>query len=232
MIRRSGALALLIAVVACVPAAAAPITVNVRIEGKHSTLFEGKVKTDVHKVDSSDGSGPHKCDGTNGGANAEPAPTLMGAFDDATVKAGVAWAGSWSDDFEDFGIERVGPDANDTTYGKYWGQALDYEDTQLGGCQLQIKKGDHVLVAYNSYGHPKLKLKGPRHATEDRSFRVTVVDGATGKPFEGARVRGRATDAKGHVRVTLGKTHVYRLKATADGAVRSQALRVRVHAAD
>jgi hypothetical protein len=231
MIRRTGALALLVAAVACAPAAAKAVSVNVRIEGKHKTLFEGKVKTAVHPVDSGDGSGPHKCDGTNGGANESPAPTLFGAFDTAVAKAGTDWTGSWSDDFEDFGIDRVGPDSSDTTFGKYWGQVLNYQDTQAGGCQIQVHKGDDVLVAFNSYGHPKLKLKGPHHATEDRSFQVTVIDGATGKPFEGARVRGRATDAKGHVTVTLGKTHVYRLKATSKGAVRSRALKVKVHAA-
>jgi hypothetical protein len=188
------------------------------------------VKTAVHAVDSGDGSGAHKCDGTNGGANETPAPTLLGAFDDATAAAGTTWTGSWSDDFEDFGIDRVGPDSSDTTYGKYWGQVLDYQDTQAGGCQIQVHKGDNVLVAFNSYGHPKLKLRGPHHATEDKPFRVTVIDGGTGKPFEGAKVGGSKTDANGHVMVTLGKTHVYRLKATSKGAVRSQALKVKVHA--
>jgi hypothetical protein len=231
MIRRTGALALLIAAVACAPAAAKAVTVNVRVEGKHRTLFDGKVKTSVHPVDAGDGSGGHKCDGTNGGANDTPAPTLFGAFDDAIAVSSYNWAGSWSDDFEDFGIDRVGPDSNDTTYGKYWGQALNYQDTQLGGCQIQVHRGDDVLVALNSYGHPKLRLKGPHQATEDRPFRVTVIDGGTRKPFEGARVRGKATDAKGHVMVTLGKTHVYRLKATSKGAIRSRALTVKVHAA-
>ena len=46
-----------------------PITVHVRIEGKTKTLFDGKVKTHGHKIDAGDGTGPHKCNGTNAGAH-------------------------------------------------------------------------------------------------------------------------------------------------------------------
>jgi hypothetical protein len=226
MIRRSGALALLIAAAACAPAAAKPVAVNVRVEGIHKTLFEGRITTDINTVDSGDGSGPHKCDGTNGGANATPGPTLLGAFDDATHEGGLSWRGAYSSDFEDFTIDKVGPDASDTAGGKYWGQVLNYKDTQLGGCQIQVHKADKVLIAFNSYGHPKLKLKGPKQVTAGKAFTVTVIDGQSGKPFEGAKVRGRTTDSKGHVKITLKHVRTYRLKATAKQAVRSNALKV------
>jgi hypothetical protein len=228
MIRRSGALALLIAALACVPAAAAPVEVNVRIEGIHKTLFDGKVLDKVHKVNGSDGTGKHKCDGTNGGANATPAPTLFGAFDLAVHKASLTWTGKWSSGFQDFGIDRVGPDKNDTTGGRYWGQALNFKDTQLGGCQIQVKKGDHVLIAYNSFGHAKLKLKGPKQATAGKAFQVTVLNGENGKPFQGASVRGKTTDAQGHAKVTFAKAGKHRLKARAKDAIRSNALKVNV----
>ena len=233
MIRRSGALALLLAVAATAPAAAKPkpISVKVRIEGIHHTLFDGKVRVGVRKVDSGDGTGKHTCDGTNGGASKTPGPTLVGAFDKAVTKAGLTWRGGWSDDFQDFTIDRVGPDASDNTAHKYWGQVLNYKDTQVGGCQQQLKTGDDVLVAFNSYNHPKLKLKGPHRVTEDKPFQVTVTDGATGKPVEGARVRGHSTDAHGHVMVTLPHAHTYGLKATSDGAIRSRALEIHARAA-
>ena len=226
MIRRTGALALLLAAVACAPAAAIakPIAVNVRVEGVHRTLFEGRVLAGVHKVDSGDGTGAHRCDGTNGGANPKPGPTLLGAFDLAVQKATISWLGKFSTEFSDFTIDRVGPDSSDTKRGRYWGQVLNFQDTQVGGCQQQLKAGDRVLVAFNSYGHPKLRLKGPRQATAGKEFQVTVVDGQTGKPYEGATVRRNLTDANGHVKVMLPRVGTYRFKARDFGAVRSNAL--------
>jgi hypothetical protein len=223
---RTGALALLLAAVACAPAAAKPIPVDVRIEGVHATLFEGRVQADVHKVDSGDGTGAHKCDSTNGGAHPTPAPTLLGAFDLAVRRAGISWLGNFSADFEDFTIDRVGPDSSDNKRKRYWGQVLNFKDTQVGGCQQQLRPGDDVLVAFNSYGNPKLKLKGPRKVAAGQRFQVTVVDGQTGKPYEGATVRRNRTDANGHVPVMLPRAGTYRFKARAFGAVRSNALTV------
>jgi hypothetical protein len=232
MIRRSGALALLVAAAAFAPAAAqaTPVTVNVRIEGIGATLFEAKVTTDVHAVDSGDGTGAHKCDGTNGGANATPGPTLFGAFDTAVHKAGTTWRGDYFADFEDFGIDRVGPDSSDTKNNRYWGQVLNFKDTQLGGCQLQVKTGDQVLVAFNSFGHPKLELSAPKQATAGKPVQLTVIDGETAKPFQGALVRGKTTGPQGHVVVTFFKAGTRRFKAHAKDAIRSNQVRVQVHA--
>jgi hypothetical protein len=232
MKRHSGALALLVAVAAFAPAAAQakPVSVDVRVEGIHTTLFEGRVTTDVHAVDAGDGTGAHKCDGTNGGAHEAPAPTLLGAFDTAVHKAGITWEGEYFSDFEDFGIDKVGPDAADTKNNRYWGQVLNYEDTQVGGCQQQIKAGDQVLVAFNSFGHPKLRLSAPKQAAVGKPVRLTVIDGETGKPFEGALVRGKTTGPAGHVVVTFSKAGTRRFKARAKDAIRSNQARVQVHA--
>ena len=230
---RSGAIVLLVAVAAALApamASAAPVTVNVRIEGIRTTLFEGKVTTDVHPVDSGDGSGAHKCDGTNGGANPTPGPTLLGAFDTAVHKAGITWQGDYFADFEDFGINRVGPDSSDTKNNRYWGQVLNYKDTQVGGCQQRIVAGDQVLVAFNSFGRPKLRLTAPKQATVGSPVTLTVVDGETGKPFAGALVRGKATGPQGHVKVTFSKAGVRRFKARSKDAIRSNQARVQVHA--
>ena len=230
---RSGAIGLLVAVAAIAPAAAQakPVTVNVRVEGLGDTLFEGRVTTDVHAVDSGDGTGAHKCDGTNGGANEAPAPTLLGAFDTAVHKAGLTWSGEYFSDFEDFGIDRVGPDSSDTKNNRYWGQVLNYKDTQVGGCQQQIKASDQVLVAFNSFGRPKLKLTAPRQATVGKPVQLTVTDGETGKPFQGALVRGKTTGPRGHVVVTFFKRGTRRFKARSKDAIRSNQARVQVHAA-
>lgn len=226
MIRRSGALALLLAAVACAPAVAKQVPVNVRIEGRRSTLFEGKLLARVHKVDAGDGTGGHTCDGTNGGAHSTPGPTLLGAFDQAVRSAFLSWSGAYSTGFQDFTIDRVGPDSSDTKTNRYWGQALNFKDTQLGGCQIQVKSGDQVLIAFNSFGHPKLELTGPRHVTAGRPFTVTVIDGEKGKPFGGAIVRGRSTGGRGHVRLKLPEEGTYRFKARAKDAIRSNALTV------
>ncbi len=218
--------------VAAAPAAAdnSPINVNVRIEGKRKTLFEGRVRTSGHDVNGGDGTGAHKCDGTNNGANPNPGPTLLAAFDDGRYRAGLTWAGKWFDSFEDFSIDRVGPDSSDTKRNRYWGQVLNYKDTQLGGCQQRIHAGDDVLVAFDAFGHPKLKLKGPRHATVGKRVRLTVIDGQADKPFEGAHVRGHRSDKRGHVRLRFSKPGTYRLKARAKSAIRSNRLRVKVGA--
>jgi hypothetical protein len=233
MIRRPGALALLLAVAAAlVPAVAQakPVTVNVRIEGIRTTLFEGKVTTDAHPVDSGDGTGAHKCDGTNGGANPTPGPALLGAFDTAVHKAAFSWAGEYFSDFEDFGIDRVGPDSSDTKNNRYWGQVLNFKDTEVGGCQQRIVPGDQVLVAFNSFGHPKLKLTAPRQATAGKPVQLTVIDGETSKPFQGALVRGKTTGPRGHALVTFRSPGVRRFKARSKDAIRSNQARVQVHA--
>ena len=229
MKRRTGAIALLIAAAACTPAAADPLRVNVRVEGKDKTLFEGRVLTDVHPVDAGDGTGPHKCDGTNGGANATPGPTLFGAFDQALKGSEIDWEGTYSEDFEDFTIDRVGPDSSDLEASEFWGQVLNFENTQLGGCQIKLEPGDDVLIAYDSYERAKLKLRGPKNVTAGEPFTVRVTDGETGKPFKGARVRGKKTGARGRARIVLKHPRAirYRLKASAKDAIRSNALRVR-----
>lgn len=233
-IRYLGPAALAIAATVAAPAAAAvndPIKVHVRIEGKTKTLFDGKVTTRGHDVDSGDGSGPHKCDGTNNHANALPGPTVFAAFDDARAEGKLTWAGQWFQSFEDFSIDRIGPDSTDNAHGKYWGQVVNYKDTDLGGCQQQITSKDDVVFAYDSFHKAKLKLSGPKKATVGKPFLVKVIDGQADKPFKGAKVAGRKTNSKGLARVTLHHKGRKSLKARAKDAVRSNRIRVKAHAA-
>ena len=228
MIRRSGALALLAFVLAVVPqtAAAKSIKVNVRVEGAHKTLLEGNIKTTVHKVNGHDNTGSHKCNGTNGGANRKAGPTVTGAFDDAARGAELTWHGKWFSSFEDFVIDRVGPDASTTT--KFWNLDLNWQDLQRGGCQVKVHRGDHVLVAYNAFGKPLLKLTGPQHAHTGKAFSVKVVNGRDGTPVQGAKLRGHKTNANGKVKLVVNKTGTVRLKARKPGTIRSNELDVAV----
>ena len=58
----------LVALRGVAPAWAAPATVQLRVEGSASTIFEGPVTTDGKQIDK--GTGPHPCDGTSGGTAA------------------------------------------------------------------------------------------------------------------------------------------------------------------
>ena len=66
------ALGLLLLLVCAVPAVAAPVTVNLRVEGKAATHYEGPVTVDVRTVDGNDGSGAHTCDTTLSGGVSSP----------------------------------------------------------------------------------------------------------------------------------------------------------------
>jgi hypothetical protein len=211
----------LLAATACAPASAAPVTVDLRVEGQDETLFEGPVRTDGHSIEQ-DGSGPHPCDGTNGGANPTPGPTMTSALDDA-----IAWDGTWTESLSDFLITRVGPDRADSN--RFWGIALNFRPAERGGCQQQLQAGDDVLFAYDFFSKQLLlRLSGPRRAEAGERVRVRVVDGASGNPVRGATVGGRTTNARGFARVRARRPGRLLLKAEHPNGVRSNALSVRV----
>lgn len=223
---RSLAVAAALGLLAALPIAEAGATkVNVRVEGKTKTLLERNVDTFAHDV-TGDSTGPHKCDGTNGGANPSPGPTLTGAFDDAARKAGVTWQGSWNESFEDFLINTVGPDSS--TSSQFWGTALNFQDTSVGGCQVRVEQGDQVLIAFDSFDKPKLRLTGVRGARSREVFALFVLDGVTGDRIAGARVGGKTTNTQGRVLLRIAKRGLYRFKATRSDSVRSNQWKVRI----
>jgi hypothetical protein len=224
-LRTLAVMAALAVLAALTPAGAQAVKVNVRVEGKARTLLERNVDTFVHPV-TADASGPHKCDGTNAGASTTPGPTLTGAFDDAAKKESLDWAGTWNQSFEDFLIDRVGPDS--ATSSQFWGTVLNFRDTDAGGCQVKVEEGDQVLIAYDSFGKAKLRLAGPRGARAGRSFALTVLDGATGKAVPGARVAGRTANAQGRVLLRIKRRGLYRFKATAANSIRSNQWKLRI----
>ena len=221
-------------VLACAGVAwATPATVNLRVEGSSQTLYEGSVTTDA-KTLTKDNTGPHPCDGTNGGVNATPGPTMTGAMDDGLTAAGFSWAATWDDGYQDFFISRIGPDTNTgaPNYQPYWGYFQNWVATQIGGCQQQVAAGDDVLFAYSSYGDPLLQLSGPARAATGQSFAVTVQqnDGnGTRTVAPGASVQGQTTDATGQATISFADPGVKHFKATRAGSVRSNALDVCVY---
>lgn len=232
-----GTLAVLTTALACASAIAAPgqhvrsaataVTVNVRVEGVHRTIFDGNVKTSPHSI-SKDSTGPHPCDGTNNGANSTPGATVHTALDDASKAGHFTWAATWSSSFNDFFVTRIGPDTGNAT--NFWAEAVNFKDTSVGGCQVELKSGDQVLF-YFVKGSSKytLKLRGPHSARVNHTFKVHVTDGKTGKPVKGAKVDGHKTNARGVVTLRLRHAGNTRLRATLPGSVRSNVVVVHVH---
>lgn len=223
---RSLAVAAALGLLAALPVAeSGAVKVNVRVEGKDRTLLERNVDTFAHDV-TGDSTGPHKCDGTNAGANPSPGPTVTGAFDDAARKAGVTWQGSWNQSFEDFLINTVGPDS--ATSSQFWGTAVNFRDTSAGGCQTRVEQGDQVLIAFDSFDKTKLRLTGVRGSRSRQAFALFVLDGVTGERIAGARVAGRTSNSQGRVLLRITKRGLYRFKATAPNSVRSNEWKVRI----
>src|SRR5919199_1548220 len=85
------ALAVLALLVPASVAAAAPVTVNLRIEGPTSTVFEGPVTTDVRPFQFTTGAdtAPHECDATAAanGTSPTPVPTRGAAVAAASFAA-------------------------------------------------------------------------------------------------------------------------------------------------
>ena len=223
---RSLAVAAALGLLAALPIAqAGAVKVNVRVEGKTKTLLERNVDTFAHDV-TGDGTGPHRCDGTNGGANPSPGPTLTGAFDDAARKAGLTWQGSWNQSFEDFLINSVGPDS--ATSSQFWGTALDFQDTSAGGCQTRVEQGDQVLIAFDSFDKTKLRLTGVRGSRSREVFALFVLDGVTGERVAGATVGGKVSNTQGRVLLRITKRGLYRFKASRADSIRSNEWKVRI----
>jgi hypothetical protein len=227
---RNGTLAVLAVAVACAaPAAsasAATTTVNVRIEGKSKTIFEGPVTPAIQTVDGGDGSGPHKCDGTNGGASPTAGPTPTGVMDTAIRGSGRSWAGSFNTSFDDFLVNRIGPDAS--TSSQFWGVAVDGKSLEVGGCQKVVTAGGEVLWAFDSFGKKLLHASGPKQVRVGKVASVKVIDTEKDAPVAGAKIGGAKTNANGIAKLRFSHAGTRRLKATALKSIRSNQLTLKV----
>jgi hypothetical protein len=216
-----------------VPASAARVTVNLRVEGSATTVFEGPVVTDAKSI-TKDASGAHQCDGRNGGASTTAGATLTTALDDGSLGGTFTWDGTWSSSFDDFFINRIGPDTNGgpPTYPS-WGYARNYVASQVGGCQEKVQEGDDVLFAYDFFSKLHLlKLTGPTSVSTGEPAVVTVTDGQNGTAVAGASVAGAMTGADGKATISFNSAGVQRLKADRADSVRSNALNICVHNGD
>ncbi|KAF9463971.1 hypothetical protein BDZ94DRAFT_1257897 [Collybia nuda] len=196
--------------------------VNLRIEGRSHTIFEGPVFTRGHNVTTASAGTIH-CDGTNHGINPEPGPTATTALDDAASIHGFTWDGTPFTGFDDIFVTSIGGDTQTTT--EFWGILLAFEFTPVGGCQQRVKLGDHLLWAFDAFSKAHfLKLDGPHTARRNKSITLTVTDGATGSPIAGATANGQTSDENGHIVVTFDDVGLKGVKAEKPDSIRSNRL--------
>jgi len=216
---------------------AAPVTVNLRIEGPASTVFEGPVTTDVRPFRFTAGAdtAAHTCDGTaaNQGSSPTPVPTRGAAIAAASETTPFSTAGTF---FASLGSPSFAQIAGQSTAFDPATNAflVEYKNgvaASIGSCADPIATGDDVLFAYGPDSAPLLRLTGPATGTAGAALPVHVVDQKTGAAVAGAIVGGATTDAAGNANVVFAQAGVQRLKAAKAGAIRSNALAVSVGAA-
>jgi hypothetical protein len=242
---RTSLAALLVVFLSIITAApmaqAAPTQVNVRIEGKSKTLFEGPVLTVPHKVKASSDSQWRRCNGVNVNdpGNRVPAPVPTSAAADAMRIVGETFNGQWYNQYDDYFLTRWGPDEQDPGNGEYWGIVVNNVFANVGGCQYQLDGGDEVLWIYNAFaGRPRLGLYPAGYsggaqpltatATLGQPFQVEVdawsgySEGVppaspqrSGSPFAGAEVAPVETSGQGFERVETEGTET--VSTGADG---------------
>jgi hypothetical protein len=137
-------------------AEAAPTELTVRIEGKEKTLFEGPILTEGHAVQASGDTEPRTCDGTNNSAHPQPGPTPTASSADAMELAGQSFGADWFPGFDDYFIERWGPDEENLSAGQFWGILVNGVLTPIGGCQWANQAGDEVLWVYDAFSGRRL----------------------------------------------------------------------------
>jgi hypothetical protein len=144
-------------------AAASPATVGVRVEGAAQTLFEGPLRSSGNPVRAASDAQQHRCDGTNNKQNPAPGPTATGAAVEGLRLAGADFDGRWFPGFDDYYVNRFGPDAENGNAYVYWGVLIDDVFTDLGGCQAQLHDAQRVLWAHDAFhdrGFLKLAVAG------------------------------------------------------------------------
>jgi hypothetical protein len=241
--------ALFVALLASTCAQAAPITVNLRVEGSAKTLFEGPVSTEGETFETPSSKGTYPCN-YSGNGNFEgftiggtPTATPTTALRDAALSAGLVFDAKWSTSFGDFFVTQVGTDVNQTEAPfASWGYAVNYTTAPVGGCQVALAPGSEVLWAYNyaNLAH-LLRLSGPASANLGAPLTVHLVDAQNGTPISGASIGedlagvttpipgSATTDAGGNATITLSHAGTLTLKATRPDSVRSDRLLVCVH---
>lgn len=212
------------------PVPPAPVTVDLRIEGPTTTLYEGKVTTGVRDFRYTGDATTNRCDATaaNGGTSPIPAITA-GAAVAAAIDAGLPVAGRWFDGFGPSFTQIAGTSVDwDAATSRYLVEYVDGKGLSSGICATPVADGDEVLLAYAEFGQNALRLTVPARVAPGATATATVTDAATGAPVAGASVFGKVTGADGTAQIgpfpAIGDQPA--LKAAKTGYVRSNAGRI------
>jgi hypothetical protein len=205
-----------------------------RIEGKDTTLFEGFILSGPQNITTPSG-GTHLCDGTNNNANPAPIVTGTDMIADSAGLCGFDFDGTYSNQFQDFFITRIGnSDSNDGS-NRFWGILDNFQFTPTGGCQYGAYPGSSILWAFDAFNAQAFLSVSPGSATlrAGQSATFSVRDGMSGQLRAGASFAGQIADATGNVVFTVPAgtaPGVYRYKATQTSCIRSNAVIITVTA--
>ena len=224
-------------------AGAAPVTVNLRVEGVSQTLFEGPVTTYGHAIQAASDSTSRLCDGTNDGANPSPGGTATTALVDGLSTVDTSWDGTWVAPFSDYTVTRIGPDSKTNT--QFWGLLDNFQFTPGSGCQTAVHANDQVLWAYDAFNAVQfLRLSAPSTPVAPNApLTVTVNGGSTNNPVSAATVApvttnpandyetvdtgdpsAVTTNSSGTATLSWSTPGWKRVKAVAGGSIRSNRL--------
>ncbi|KAF2994975.1 hypothetical protein E8E13_003496 [Curvularia kusanoi] len=218
--------------ITCANTAAAPSATNARfrIESNDSegTLFEGCIASGPRSITTPSG-GTHLCDGTNNNANPSPGATLSTQIDEAAFEYGFTYDGSYSSQFQDFFITRIG--ASTQTSSQFWGVLVDEVFTPRGGCQSQYNNGQRGLWTYDAFNAHGFLVVSPDYAAVAPNIPVTVSisvanpNSGSRSPQSGVSLSDKGiSDASGQVTfIAPSARGCYVLKATSPGYIRSNA---------
>jgi hypothetical protein len=198
------------------PAVAAPVTVDLRIEGATRTLFEGPVTTDAAPFVADDG--PHPCGDT---------PTRGAVISTAAQAGAFTMQATWNTQFNSPTFQSIAGEnvAYDSATKRYLAEYRNGIEAQVGACADPVQNGDRVLFAYSAFGDTVLALSGPATARPREPLTVKVTD-AAGASVPGATVGGAQTGPDGTATLAWSERGPHDLKATKDGAIRSNRVTV------
>ncbi|HET6551582.1 MAG TPA: hypothetical protein VFG79_24150, partial [Solirubrobacter sp.] len=203
------------------PAAAAPVTVDLRIEGASRTLFEGPVTTDVRTFTAADGE--HRCDGGAG------AVTRGAVIDAASEAAPFSMVATWNPGYGNPTFAQIAGDsvAYDPATNRFLAEYKNGAFASDGSCSDAVAPGDRVLFAFADGSETLLALSGPATAKPGAAVTLKVTDAASGAPVAGASVAGAVSGADGSVSAgPWNDRGDHDLKAAKAGSIRSNRVRV------
>jgi hypothetical protein len=217
-----------------VPAAAASIPVDLRVEGANGrALTADRYMTDTTSVTTT--KQPPDCNGT--GATKDLAgPTALGTLADGALVDNRLDPLLVSDQFS-FGLIVCGV-GGDNARGSssFWLYKVNHVSPEVGGDAFAVKPGDDVLWFFSDGTHntgDELALNAPSSALPGSQFPVAVLAydfAGVSRPVAGAQVTGGAqtvvTGGDGTAQVTINRSGITRLRATLDPNVPSAPERV------